>query len=217
VNYAKFVNKDYENVRGITLKFEKRMSHNFSFHTDYTFQIADATYSNPTDAYNAIANNRAPVIALVPTNWDQRHTLNAQLVYNYEDWIVSLIGTYWSGQPYTPSFPTAEATGSSAVTGLTTNSAGKPDQKNIDLTVSKKIQLSRSMYLECFVNVYNLLDQSDVTAVYTDTGSPEYTTTTRLERTSYSAERVSTPADFLNQPGWYVAPRQIQVGMSLGF
>ena len=173
VNYAKFVNKDYENVRGITLKFEKLMSHNFSFHTDYTFQIADATYSNPTDAYNAIANNRAPVIALVPTNWDQRHTLNAQLVYNYEDWIVSLIGTYWSGQPYTPSFPTAEATGSSAVTGLTTNSAGKPDQKNIDLTVSKKIQLSRSMYIECFVNVYNLLDQSDVTTVYTDTGSPE--------------------------------------------
>ncbi|RPI05394.1 MAG: TonB-dependent receptor [Ignavibacteriae bacterium] len=217
VNYAKFENKDYENVRGATLKFEKRMSNNFSFHVDYTFQVADATYSNPTDAFNAISNNSAPVIALVPTNWDQRHTINAQLIYSKSDWIVSLIGTYWSGQPYTPSFPSAEATGASAVTGLTTNSAYKPDQKSIDMSISKRIHLNQSMYIEAFMNIYNVLDQADVTSVYSDTGSPLYTTGTRPDRISYSADRVSTPEDFINQPSWYVAPRQIQVGLSLGF
>ncbi len=176
VTYAMFVNKDYENVRGVTLKFDKQFSNNFSFRVDYTFQIAEGTYSNPTDAYNAMLNNQAPVLALLPMNWDQRHTLNAELVYSKNDWTVSMIGTYWSGQPYTPSFPSAEATGASAVTGLTTNSAYKPDQKDIDLTISKRIRLGQFMYLELFINVYNLLDQADAVAVYSDTGSPDYTT-----------------------------------------
>ncbi len=216
--YAMFVNKDYENVRGVTLKFERRMSNNFSFRADYTYQIADGTYSNPTDAFNAISSNQAPVLALVPMNWDQRHTLNAQLIYSNSDWIISLIGTYWSGQPYTPSFPSSEATGSSAVTGLTTNSENMPDQKNIDLTISKKIQMSHSLSLEFFMNIYNLLDERDATNVYSDTGNPDYTTNPRrLSQVSYNSDRVSTPEDNMNQPAWHTAPRQIQLGITLGF
>ena len=217
VTYAQFVNKDYENVRGVTLKLEKRMSNNFSFRADYTFQIAEGTYSNPTDAFNAISSNQAPVLALVPMNWDQRHTINAQLIYSQSDWIISIIGTYWSGQPYTPSFPSSESTGSSAVTGLTTNSANKPDQKNIDLSISKKMQISNSLFLELFMNVYNLLDSRDATSVYSDTGSPVSTTTFRPQEISYSSNRVSTPEDYMNQPSWYTAPRQVQIGVTLGF
>ena len=218
VSYSEFVNQDYENVRGITLKFEKRLSNNFSFRANYTYQVAEGTYSNPTDAFNAISNNQAPVIALVPMNWDQRHTLNAEFLFSKSDWTVSLIGTYWSGQPYTPSFQTAEASGASAVTGLTSNSANKPDQKDVDLTISKRIRVGQSSYLDIFLNVYNLLDEKDATNVYTDTGSPEYTTNPRrLSQVSYDANRVSTPEDFNNQPSWFTAPRQVQVGISLGF
>jgi outer membrane receptor protein involved in Fe transport len=217
VSYAQFINKDYENVRGVTLKFERRMSDNFSFRVDYTFQIADGTYSNPTDAFNAISSNQAPVLALVPMNWDQRHTLNSQLIYSKSDWIVSLIGTYWSGQPYTPSFPRSESSGSSAVSGLTTNSVNKPDLKNVDLSISKKIQMSQSIFLELFLNVYNLLDEKDATGVYSDTGSPETTTTFRPEEISYNSKRISSPEDYVNQPAWYTAPRQIQFGITLGF
>lgn len=219
VQYAQFVNKDYENVRGVTLKFEKRMSNNFSFRTDYTYQIADGTYSNPTDAFNAISNNQAPVLALVPMNWDQRHTLNAQLIYSQTDWIVSLIGTYWSGQPYTPSFARSETSGSGAqaVTGLTTNSANKPDLKNVDLSVSKKIQMTQSISMEIFLNVYNLLDSRDATGVYSDTGSPETTTNFQPDIILYSSKRVGTPEDNVKQPAWYSVPRQIQIGLTFGF
>ena len=216
VTYAQFVNKDYENVRGVTLKFEKRMSSNFSFRADYTYQIVEGTYSNPTDAYNAISSHQAPILALVPMNWDQRHTLNAQLIYSESDWVISLIGTYWSGQPYTPSFPMFES-GSASVSGLTTNSENKPNQKNIDLSISKKIQMSRTLSLELFLNVYNLLDERDATNVYSDTGSPNYTTNFRPEEIPFSSNRVSTPEDNINQPAWYTAPRQIQVGITLGF
>jgi outer membrane receptor for ferrienterochelin and colicin len=216
VTYAQFVNKDYENVRGVTLKFEKRMSSNFSFRADYTYQIVEGTYSNPTDAYNAISSHQAPILALVPMNWDQRHTLNAQLIYSESDWVISLIGTYWSGQPYTPSFPMFES-GSASVSGLTTNSENKPNQKNIDLSISKKIQMSRTLSLELFLNVYNLLDERDATNVYSDTGSPNYTTNFRPEEIPYSSNRVSTPEENINQPAWYTSPRQIQVGITLGF
>ncbi|MDZ7262036.1 MAG: TonB-dependent receptor, partial [candidate division KSB1 bacterium] len=134
VKYSMFENKDYENVRGITLKLEKRMANNFSFRADYTFQIAEGTYSNPIDEYNAALNNEAPQIMLIPMNWDQRHTFNAQLMFNLSGWTVSLIGRYWSGRPYTPSFPASEKVGLSAVSGLTANSARLPVQRGLDMT-----------------------------------------------------------------------------------
>ena len=40
--------------------------------------------------------------------WDQRHTLNGSLIYQIQRWTVSLIGRYWTGRPYTPSFVKGE-------------------------------------------------------------------------------------------------------------
>jgi hypothetical protein len=215
--YSQFENKDYSNVRGITLKLEKRLSHHYSFRADYTFQTAEGTYSNPQDEYNASLSNQAPVLALLPMNWDQRHTFNAQFILAVSDWTFSLIGRYWSGRPYTPSFPSAEAVGASAVTGLVTNSSRFPAQKNIDLTINRSLRLFSGLDLQLFMNVYNLLDLRDATNVYTDTGSPDYTTTINPAEVPYNAARVSTVEDFVNQPTWYTAPRQVQVGLALEF
>jgi len=217
VAYSIYENKDYSNVRGITLKIEKRFTNNYSFRADYTFQVAEGTYSNPNDAFNAIANQQAPVLSLLPMNWDQRHTLNAQFIYDVDDWTFSLIGRYWSGQPYTPSFPVAEATGGSAVSGLTTNSARLPDQKSVDLTINKSFSLGSKLHFDVFVNVYNLLDQRDETTVRTDTGTADYTTTIDPSKIPYNSSRVSTVEDFVTQPSWYTGPRQIQVGVIFGF
>jgi outer membrane receptor for ferrienterochelin and colicin len=220
VSYSQFVNKDYENVRGITLRFDKRYADNFSFRADYTFQSAEGTYSNPQDAYNSALANRAPMLILVPMNWDQKHTVNAQFIYDISNWTFSLIGRYWSGRPYTPSFPQAEAVGASAnTTALTTNSARRPDQKSIDLTINRKFNLISGLTLELFVNVYNLLDQNDATTVFTDTGSPEYTTNSNRNpaKITYNSSRISTAEDYLIEPSWYTAPRQIQIGFTVGF
>jgi len=217
VEYSTYENKDYSNVRGITLKVEKRLTGNFSFRADYTFQTAEGTYSNPTDAYNAALGNRAPVLALVPMNWDQRHTFNAQLMYNVSDWTFSLIGRYWSGMPYTPTFPRSESVGASAVSGLLTNSERRPDRKGVDLTINKLFRLGSSLRFELFVNVYNLFDQRDETVVYGDTGTADYTTGIDPSIVPYNSTRVSTVEDFVIQPSWYTAPRQIQVGINFGF
>jgi hypothetical protein len=149
--------------------------------------------------------------------WDQRHTLNAQLIYSISDWTLSLIGRYWSGRPYTPSYARSETVGASAVTGFTTNSARLPAQKSIDLTIKKLFRFSSNIHLGFFINIYNLLDQRDETGVYTDTGTAEYTTNADPSRVPYNTERVSTIEDYVLQSGWYMAPRQIQVGLILGF
>jgi hypothetical protein len=216
--YSKYENKDYENVKGITIKIEKRFAENYSFRADYTFQSAEGTYSDAADAYNDIANNRAPVLALLPLSFDQRHTVNLQAVYSANNWTVSMIARYWTGLPYTPAPPEGAGTvGASAVTGLVTNSARLPDQKSVDLTINKSFQLTSTVNIQLFVNVYNLLDQRDATSVYSDTGSPDYTTLSSTARSQYNSLRVSTVEDFVNQPSWYTSPRQVQVGLALGF
>jgi hypothetical protein len=217
VYYSKYENKDYSNVRGITFKLEKRFSDNYSYRADYSYQVAEGTYSNPADAYNSALANQSPVLALVPMNWDQRHTLNAQVIYEISEWTFSLIGRYWSGRPYTPSFPVSEQVGASAVSGLTNNSARRPAQKNIDLTINRVFKMSSRLNMEFFINIYNLLDQRDDTNVYGDTGTAEYTTNTDPSRTPYNAARVSTVEDFVLQESWYSAPRQVHVGVILGF
>ena len=214
--YSQYVNKDYENVKGITLKIEKRFSDNYSFRADYTYQSAEGTYTNPNDEYNDIVANRAPVLALLPLGFDQRHTVNVQFIYSKSDWMFSLIGRYWTGLPYTPSTTYGGGIGFGTTSGIATNSERLSAQKTIDLTISKSINLSPRVRTEVFLNVYNLLDQRDATSVYTDTGTPEYTTQSQVA-SSYNSARVSTVEDFVNQPSWYTPPRQIQLGVTLGF
>ena len=217
VSYSQFVNKDYSNVRGVTFKIEKRFSQNYSFRADYTYQSAEGTYSDPTDAFNSALNNEQPVLALVPMEWDQRHTVNAQIIYDVSGWTFSLIGRYWSGRPYTPSFPSSETVGGAAVSGLTTNSARRPSQRNIDLTLNKILMVKSKFRLELFANIYNVLDIRDELNVYTDTGTADYTTTINPKKVVYSPDRVSTVEDYIKQPTWYTSPRQIQVGLAIGF
>ncbi len=217
VDYTKFVNKDYSNVRGVTVKIDKRLSDNYSFRADYTFQIAEGTYSNPTDAYNATLANREPMLSMVAMNWDQKHTLNAQGVYSVANWTFSMIGRYWSGQPYTPSFPVSETVGGSTVSSLTTNSARRPAQINVDLTINRAFKLTTGSRFEIYMNVYNIFDARNQTAVYGDTGSADYTTNTDPSKIEYNANRVSTVEDVVTQPSWYSAPRQVEAGIIINF
>lgn len=216
VKYSQFENRDYSNVRGVTVKIEKRTSHNFSAGIDYSFQIAEGSYANPRDAFNAFQNQQEPRLALIPMPWDQNHTLNARLVYRIGSWTASLKGYYWTGRPYTPSFPLGEMVGGAALIGLKENSARRPDRKMLDLYVNRRIKLA-GLYCDVFMNVYNVLDIRDATGVYTDTGSPDYTTNITPERVTYNPKRVGTVEAFVLQPGWYTSPRQIQIGLSLGF
>ena len=204
------------NVRGITFKMEKRYSSGFSARLDYSFQIAEGTYSNPNDAFNSLTNQEEPRLNLIPLNWDQNHTLNGSLIWDLRGWTFSMVGRFWTGRPYTPSFPVGSVVGGAAQIGLRENSERLPNQKSVDLYINRRFPFGNAG-LNVFLNIYNLFDIQDQVAVYSDTGSSEYTTTVRPWAISYSPNRVSTIDDYVLQPGWYSAPRQIQLGFSLEF
>ena len=80
VAYSKYRNEDYSNVYGMTLELEKRFAQFYSAKIYYTYQLAEGTYSNPNDSYDNVYNASEPEeprLALIPMNWDQRHTLNS--------------------------------------------------------------------------------------------------------------------------------------------
>jgi len=214
--YSMYENKDYANVRGITFKIEKRYANNFAAKLDYTYQIAEGTYSDPKDAFNAIRNQDEPRRVLIPMIWDQPHTLNASLIFGLGKWNASLIGRYWSGKPYTPQFPSGEVLGASASTALRTNSARLPGQKSVDLYIDRKFPLG-VLNLTLFVNVYNIFDQRDELNVYGDSGTATYTTRIRPSEIPYDAARVGTVEHYVLQSGWYTSPREIQAGVEINF
>ncbi|RPH97220.1 MAG: TonB-dependent receptor, partial [Calditrichaeota bacterium] len=216
VQYSQYANKDYSNVYGFTLKMQRRYSDHFSANLDYSFQIAEGTYSQPTDAFYALQSNEEPRLNLIPLNWDQRHTLNARVVYSLSGWTCSLIGQLWSGRPYTPTFPTGEARGEASFSGLQENMSRKSRWEMVDLTVNRRFQISK-YYLDLYMNVYNLFDIQNELAVYSDTGTARYTSTINPDKIPYDPLRIGTIDELVKQSGWYNSPRQIQVGMALGF
>ena len=216
VAYSTYENKDYANVRGITFRGEQRFTNLFSAKVDYTFQVAEGTYSNPNDAYNAETAQREPRRNLIPLNWDQNHTLNVQLMLRPQTWTFSLVGRFNTGLPYTPSFAKGAFIGGVGVSSLPENSARRPEIYSADLYVTKRFLLGKANVM-FFAYVYNLFDSRMATAVFSDTGSPEYTTDPRPENVLYHPVRVGTVEDYYKRPEWFIAPRQIQLGLSLGF
>ncbi|HPR86975.1 MAG TPA: TonB-dependent receptor [bacterium] len=214
VAYTMFENKAYSNVKGVTLSLTKRYANYFEAGLDYSYMVAEGSASDPKDSYNDRLSDKAPRITLSPLGWDQRHTLNGNLSVGTATWRASLLLKYWTGTPYTPTFPPGLASGSSSFSGLAENSARKPIVNSTDLRLFKTFRVGKQN-VSVFAYIYNLFDQRAATSVWSDTGSPKYTLQTR--NASYDANRVSTLEDNANHPEWYIEPRQVQLGFSLGF
>jgi hypothetical protein len=86
----------------------------------------------------------------------------------------------------------------------------------LDFHLTREFRIS-GFDLTLFIDVYNLLDQREQTGVYSDTGTAEYTTYPKLSDVDYNPNRIGTVRDLLNRPEWYIAPREIDVGFSIGF
>lgn len=215
VMYSQYVNKDYENVRGITFKLDRKYANNFSASVDYTFQVAEGTYTSPIDAFNSEVGNSEPRLNLIAMGFDQRHTANASFVSRFGKYTFSFIGRIWSGHPYTPTFAEGASVGGAALTGLKTNSENLPIQKNLDLYIKRRFNLDK-IDLTLFMNVYNVFDFRDETSVYSDTGSASYTTSPGSDE-PYNENRIGTVEAWVTRPDWYTTPRQVQAGIQIGF
>ena len=216
VAYVIYENKAYANVYGITVDLKKRFSNHFGANLYYMYQVAEGTYSNPNDAFNALQAEEEPRVNLIPLAWDQRHTLNAVVTAGYAGWMATLTGKFDTGQPYTPGYAVGTFVGGAAFMGLRENSARLPTTSSVDLRIQKRIKLS-GMDLTLYSTIYNVFDQKGERSVYGETGTAKYSVNIDKQYSGYNPQRIGTYTDFVRRPQWYIAPRQVQVGLRVGF
>ncbi len=209
--YSKYVNTDFGFVRGVVISLDKRFSGGFSANLDYTFQIAKTDASDPNSAYNSRASGVQPETQLIPTDWDQRHTVNVTLNYvnSSSNWGGSTIFRYGSGTPYTPE-------GITNVGTLVYNSQVKPSTFRLDLQLYKDFKISQTT-LSVFLRINNLLDTKNATQVYPSTGQPDWSLDEKRQLEIQQPEVVSSIVDRYNRADYYSEPRRVELGTTISF
>jgi hypothetical protein len=206
--YARFINRDYGNVRGFIATLDKRFANFFGAKIDYTYQIAEGNASDPYAVYNN--NQTNPPIEetkrVVPLNWDQRHTFNLSLNFgNPGDWNLGFIIQYGSGWPYTEDIKVSQ--------GVRFENGGvKPSTMNVDLRAEKIFRLA-GVNLMAFAIVYNVLDIKNEYGVYSTTGRATVDLNTKDAGDIYG---LNTIEEYIKNPGMYSTPREIRLGIGFG-
>jgi len=209
IRYARFINRDYANVKGFIVTLDKRFANYFGAKLDYTFQIAQGNASDPRAVFNN--NQTNPPIeetkSVVPLDWDQRHTLNLNLNVGVPgDWTVGIIFQYGSGQPYTEDTRISQ--------GVRFENGGiKPTFYNVDLRAEKTFDVF-GFSVNTYLMVYNLFDIKNEFGVYSTTGRANVDLNTQYYKQS-DVIGLNTIEQYVNNPGMYSSPREIRLG--LGF
>lgn len=203
--YGRYVNRDYGQVKGFTVAFERRMADGFALDVDYTFQIARGNASDPRSALLDEQAGVEPDKQLVPLDWDRRHQLNTSLTVGQPgNWLATLVGRLGSGLPYSPSLADERI-------GLE-NSARRPGTVTFDLFASKNLNLG-GFPMAVFTRIFNVFDTRNEVGIYSDTGRAF----PNLRFNPGEPQGLNTKEEFLARPNFYAAPRQVTAGLSLTF
>jgi len=207
--YGRYINKDYGNTKGFIVSLDKRFSGYFSAKLDYTYQNSEGNASDPLAVYND--NQSDPPVEsekhLVPLDWDQRSTVNLTGTVGVPgNWTVGLIFQYGSGTPYTEDIQISN--------GVRFENGGrKPVYFSTDLKADKFFEIA-GVKFHAFLLVYNVFDIRNETGVYSTTGRSTYDLNTKYAGEVFGLNTIN---EYVKNPGMYSAPRQIRVGLSVGF
>ena len=203
--YGRYINRDYGQVKGFTVAFERRLARGFALDVDYTYQIARGNASDPR---SVLLDEQAGIESekqLVPLDWDRRHQLNmSATVGKPGDWVVTLVSRLGSGLPYTPSLADERI-------GLE-NSARRPGFVTFDLYASREFNLG-ALPLSIYTRVFNVLDTHNEVEIYSDTGRAF----PNLRFLPGEPQGLNTKDAYLERPDFYSAPRQVTLGMAVRF
>lgn len=209
--YARYVNRDYGNVTGMILSFEKRFASHWGARLDYTLQVAEGNSSDPQTVFldNQANPPRESEKQLIPLDWDQRHTLNLALNTGTPgSWNAGLVGRFGSGTPYTAA--------SRFLLGEVNfrNNRTKPASISFDLKAEKFFHIDRAR-LTAYLWIVNLFDRLNEWNVYGSTGTAD----NDLEAQLGAGEIIGlhTLDDYISNPTYYSPPRQIRFGLAVGF
>lgn len=214
-SYFQYVNKDYGNVKGVTLELTKRRRGLLGLDINYTYQVAEGNASNPDAEHDDWAANlrRQPEKQVVPLDWDQTHTMSMTVTLTQpNNWGMGLIGKYGSGLPYTPLDAKGHRTGEE-------NSERKPATLNFDLNARKdfiwKSAYGRNLRTAIFLRVYNLFDRKNEIRVWSSTGRATYNLNPYENLVTEGGEELRR--DYINRPHFYSEPRKVLVGLEVEF
>jgi hypothetical protein len=213
-SYTQYANSDFGDARGIIVKFTQRFAGGFAANIDYTFSDTKGNASNPQDARNAVLGGALPETFIVPLNWDQSHTLNFSIAYTKAgDYGISIIGNFFTGQPYTPAVNKFTRVTQNA---YPRNSDNKPSIFNLDMRLFKDFQIAGGMF-SVFLRAFNLLDWDNPTNVYTDTGDPYYTIALTEARNINPTLYTVTLEELFTNPTFFSGPRRLELGFIYNF
>jgi hypothetical protein len=134
---------------------EKRFSHNFSGEITYGYMLATGVASDPN--LERTANLLYLPISEQFLDWDQRHTLRAQLLLSRpNDWVASLIWTYGSGFPFTPT-----SRNERRIDPSKTNAGRLPSLTNLTIQADKRFQVW-GQEMRIFLRGNNVLDARSI-------------------------------------------------------
>lgn len=185
-------NADFGNIRGIEVTFQRRFSNIISVSTNYTFQNAKSTGSDPTDFLNGLSRTPAGVLGTRPeapqttlrTRDDRRHNFAGQFTVNLPtDFSVGLLrnvgvfGTFQaqSGLPFTRLENTGAGNragggvGNIQFTQEPLQASELPWTKNLNVKFTKGFELGGTSWT-LYADVRNILDLTNTVNVFSETG-----------------------------------------------
>lgn len=214
--YGMLVNSDFGFVRGIVFRFDQQFGEGFFANADYTYQIAKSNASDPAQVYQAAAARQELEKQIVPTNWDQRHTVNVSLAYAHPSrWGFGLIAGFGSGEPYTPAQTTAQ-TGDILPSVIPLNSERKPVTTNINMNVYKEFAVLKGQSLQLFAKIDNLLDTRNEYGIFGDTGRATYSLQKNIDANSFVGDGAILDR-WYTRPDFYSQPRRVVLGLTYSF
>jgi outer membrane receptor protein involved in Fe transport len=171
--FQKLVNRDFGQDRGFEFDLIKRFSHYTAANINYTLMWATTRSSTFNRGIGTQGVRSFPQLQEVPSNWDQRHTINANIQFeipagrgfrvlgaNIDRASLNVYWRYGSGQPFTiheDADPTA-----------TENSARLPYFSVVDLRFRKDFKLVSDTFASFYLDIFNLFNRRNVVELFND-------------------------------------------------
>ncbi len=190
-SYETYANLDFATVKAFSISYDLRRTGNIQMNLAYTLQFADGTGSDSESSRGL--GSRGIQRSLFPMNYDERHRISAIVDYRYSSGTayngptignldifantgLNLAAITVSGRPFTAA-QQPEAFDASGIKGAI-NGARLPWNTLVNLQVDKQFNFSkegskRSIGMNVYVRVSNLLDRRNIQGVYKYSGEPD--------------------------------------------
>jgi len=212
IRYGLYGNKDYGNARGLEVKFNARVGRLYS-ELNYTLQYTRGNADNPAFTFSRAGDSRDPIPTLIAMSWDQRHTLNATVGFNTQDYGITATGYMGSGTAYT--WNPIDQNPLHRV-NLFPNNSYKPLHYSIDLKAFYNLPAIAGANMKLSLYVYNLLDRMNEYGINGNTGRANQAIIRESDLLQHWSD-FSTYEDRIYSPSNWSPPRSVKLGLGINF